>query len=134
MRIFWRVLAALVLVAAILGIGAYAYNIGIARGLAQNVQVPAGQVAPVYPLHFGYPYFGFGFGLFAFLIPFVLLFLVFGSLRFLFWRGPMGWRHMYRHDWDWRDQNAKGVPPFFAEWHRRAHAGPEEEKPDDKPA
>ncbi len=37
MRILWRVLAALVLIAAILGIGVYAYNIGMAQGLAQKL-------------------------------------------------------------------------------------------------
>ena len=38
MRILWRVLVVLVLIAAILGIGVYAYNIGMAQGLAQKVQ------------------------------------------------------------------------------------------------
>ena len=39
MRILWRVLVVVVLIAAILGIGVYAYNVGIAQGLAQKVQV-----------------------------------------------------------------------------------------------
>jgi hypothetical protein len=35
---------------------------------------------------------------------------------------------MHRRHWDWRNETGKDLPPFFTEWHRRAHAGPEEEK------
>ena len=42
--------------------------------------------------------------------------------------GPMGMGHMHRRHWDGRDENGRDVPPFFAEWHRRAHAAPSEEK------
>ena len=130
MRIFWRIVVVLVLIAAILGIGAYAYNIGIARGLAQNATVPAGGSVPVPYMHYWPPFFGFGygFGFLGCLIPLFLLFLVFGSVRALFWHGPMGWRrHMHRGSWGWRDENGKDVPPFFEEWHRRAHGEPEDE-------
>jgi hypothetical protein len=133
MKILWRVLAALVLIAAILGIGVYAYSLGTAHGLAQQIQVPAGQAVQMPYLHYGHPFFGFGFGLFGCLIPFFLLCLVFGSLRAIFWHGPMGMRHMHRRDWDWRNENGKGVPPFFAEWHRRAHSVPDWDKaPEEK--
>jgi hypothetical protein len=44
MRILWRVLVVIVLIAAILGIGVYAYNVGMTQGLAQKVQV---QTAPL---------------------------------------------------------------------------------------
>ncbi len=133
MRIFWKVLIVLVLVAAILGIGVYAYNLGMTQGLAQKLQVTAGQAVPVPYMHYGRGFFGFGFGLLGCLIPLFLLFLVFGSLRALFWHGPMGWRHMHRRHWGWRDENGKDVdvPPFFAEWHRRAHGEPTD-KPDQK--
>jgi hypothetical protein len=127
MRILWRVLVALVLIAAIIGIGVYAYNVGMAQGLAQNIQAPAGQVVPMPSLRYGHPFFGFGFGPFGCLIPLFLLFLVFGSLRAIFWHGPMGWRHMQRRHWGWHDENDNDVPPFFAEWHRRAHIKPEDE-------
>ncbi len=130
MRIFWRVLVVLVLIAAILGIGVYAYNIGMAQGLAQQGQAAASGPIHVPYMYYGHPFlgFGFGFGLLGCLIPLFLLFLVFGSLRALFWHGRMGWGHMHRRRWDWRDENGKDVPPFFAEWHRRAHGEPEEEK------
>jgi hypothetical protein len=127
MRILWRVLAALVLVAAIVGLGAYAYNIGMAQGLAQKVQAPAAGSVQMPYLHYGHPFLGFGFGLLGCLVPLFLLCLVFGSFRVLFWHGPMGWRHMHRRNWGWHDENDKGVPPFFSEWHRRAHAVPEDE-------
>jgi hypothetical protein len=136
MRILWRVMAALVLIAAIAGIGAYAYNIGITQGLAQKVAAPAGTVVAQPYMHFGRPIFGFGFGLFGCLIPLFLLCLVFGSLRAMFWHGHMGMRGMHHHGpWGWRDENSKDVPPFFSEWHRRAHAQPDDkpaEKPDEK--
>jgi hypothetical protein len=132
MRILWRVLAALVLIAAILGIGLYAYNLGITQGLAQKVQLPEGAPVQVPYMHFGYPFLGFGFGLLECLVPLFLLFLVFGSLRALFWHGPMGWGHMHRRNWGWRNGDGKGVPPFFAEWHRRAHAEPEDESAEKK--
>ena len=131
MRILWRVLVVIVLIAAILGIGVYAYNIGMAAGLAQKAQVQAVGPAQLPHLYYGHPFLGFGFGLLGCLIPLFLLFLVFGSLRFLFWRGgPKGLGQMHRRHWDWRNENGKDLPPFFAEWHRRAHAGPEEEKKD----
>jgi hypothetical protein len=128
MRILWRVLVALVLVAAIIGIGVYAYNIGMAQGLAQKIPVPAGESLQMPYLHYGHPFFGFGFGLLGCLVPLFLLFLVFGSLRALFWHGPMGWSHMRRRHWGWNDENNKDIPPFFSEWHRRVHGEPEETK------
>ena len=128
MRILWRVLVALVLIAAIIGIGVYAYNIGMAQGLAQKVQVPAGESIRIPYMQYGPPFFGFGFGLLGCLVPLFLLCLVFASMRALFWHGPMGWRHMHRRHWDWQDEKDKGVPSFFAEWHRRAHGEPEETK------
>jgi hypothetical protein len=129
MRILWRVLVGLVLVAAIIGIGLYAYNIGIAQGLAQKVPVPAVGPAQIPYLGYGYPFFGFGFGFLGCLVPLFLFFLVFGSMRALFWHGPIAWRHMQGRRWGWHDQNDKDIPPFFEEWHRRAHGNPE-----DKPA
>ena len=122
----------LVLIAAILGIGVYAYNIGVTQGLAQQVQVQAPASSPVHApyFYFGHPVMGFGFGLLSCLIPLFLLFLVFGGLRMIFWQGPMSWGHMHHRRWNWRDENGKDVPPFFAEWHRRVHAEPEQEKKD----
>ena len=79
MRIFWRILAAVVLIVAIVGIGVYGYNLGIVQGLAQNGQlqsVTTGQM-PYVPY---WPPFGFGFGFLGCLVPLLLLFLIFGSM------------------------------------------------------
>lgn len=139
--IFFRIIMAIVLIAAIAGIGFYAYQAGITQGLAQNVQVQSGN-APTntVPYFFAYPYgprfFGWGgFGLLGCLIPLFLIFLAFSALRGLLWLGPRRW-HMHHHGpWgtphepgsgDWE----KGVPPMFSEWHRRSHENPQQETTD----
>ncbi len=129
MRIFWRIIVVLVLLAALAGIGIYAYNAGLASGLAQKVTAQGGQAVPAPSPYFWPPFFGFGFGFGfrGFLIPLFLLFLGFASVRALFWRGGWGWRrHMVHGPWGSREGNDKGVPPFFEEWHRRAHGQPDE--------
>src|SRR5258706_10443432 len=88
-----RLLAALLILAGIIGLGFYAYQLGIAQGVAQNAPVaPAG--AEVVPGTFGYAHHFFmpfwGFGCFGLLIPLFLLFLIFGGLRRMFWGGHMG--------------------------------------------
>ena len=132
MRILWRVIVALVLIAAIAGLGYYAYQAGIANGLAQQVQPQGGQAQPVPYPYYWHPFFGFGpgFGFLGCLIPLFLLFLVFGSLRMLLWSGHWGWRRHWHHGpWGYRDGEGRGVPPFFEEWHKRAHG----ETPPDEP-
>src|SRR5512143_3749869 len=131
MRIAWRIIVVLVLIAAVAGLGAYAYNAGMANGLAQKVVPQSGQVQPVPYPYYWHPFYGFGgFGFLSCLIPLFLLFLIFGSMRALFWHGPMGWRHHGHHGpWGWRDPEGKGVPPFFEEWHKRAH-GETQDKPE----
>ncbi len=115
-RILLSVLLVLVLVALLAGAGVYAYNVGVAQGLAQSgkLTTPAPGVLP-YPYYgpFFFHPFGFGFGLFGFLIPLFFFLLFFGLLRALFWRGRWGWRGP-------RDYG-QGVPPAFEEWHHRAH-------------
>ncbi len=119
-RVFLRVLAGLLIVAGVIGIGAYAYQLGLAQGVAQGAPAGVAAQAPFYwyPQPFFAPFWGFGcFGL---LIPLFLLFVIFGALRAMFWRGHMGHGH-------WRERWSEGgLPPMFAEWHRRAH----EQKPD----
>jgi len=107
----WRAVLVVALVA--VGVGAVAYNLGVARGLALSAGAQvAGQVAgpgAFYPYGWYRPW-GFGFGFFTPFLFFALWVLVF---RTLFWGGP--WR---RH----RYYVGRGeMPPMFDEWHRRAH-------------
>ncbi|HZU86971.1 MAG TPA: hypothetical protein VFF78_05780 [Anaerolineaceae bacterium] len=121
-NIVGRVIAGLVLLAVLVGIGAFAYHAGTVNGLAQAAPVEAGQAPAPY---YGYGMrgmHGFGFGPFGFLIGLFLFFLAFGALRRLIWgrrmmHGP--WMH---GPWGNGGMPPQGVPPFFAEWHRQAHA------------
>lgn len=116
-RIVFGILLALLLVAGFLGVGAYAYNIGVAQGLADSGKLvtPATGVAP-YPYYyrpFGFHPFGFGFGFLSCVFPLFFTFLFVSLLRAFVWRGRWGGMH-YRH-WE------GGVPPMAEEWHRKMH-------------
>ncbi len=119
-----RIVAVLVLLAAIVGIGFFAYQAGVAHGSPVTLQAPSGSgqttVPAPYPYYgYGMPFFrpwGFGFGCFGPLFAFFLIFLAF---RFLFWGSRWGHRGLHgpwRHGW-----GEGGVPPMFEEWHKRAH-------------
>jgi len=114
---FWiRLALTLVFVAALIGVGAYIYNAGVAQGLAESARVAGGESGTL-PMYGPYarPFFGFGF--FGWLIPLFFLFLFFGALRAIFWRRPWGGSRM-RGPW------GNGAPPMFEEWHRRLHETP----------
>ena len=130
-NIVFRIIAALVLLAAVAGIAGFAFNAGMVRGSALSVQAPATGAQPVpgfvYPAPYPYywhPFFGFGF--LGFLIPLFLFFLVFGAIRRLLWGPRWGMHHMghHMHRGDWGENTPGGsdfVPPMFNEWHKRAH-------------
>ena len=127
-NVFFRILAGLVLLAAIAGIAFFAFNAGMTQGAASNLQAPAapagGQPVPYYGYGYGMPFLHpmpfFGFGCFGVLIPLFLLFLAFGAARRMIWGPRWGWRHeMHHHHGPW----GEGVPPMFKEWHDRAHTG-----------
>ncbi|MCX6078921.1 MAG: hypothetical protein NTW32_05250 [Chloroflexi bacterium] len=133
-HIGFRILAAIVLLAAIFGIAAFAFNAGVARGTVLNLPAPApGQIVPNYA--YGLPYMHhmpfFGLGFLGLLLPLFLVFLAFGAARRMLWGPRFGWRHM--HHMQNMQSGACGekgpaegfVPPMFAEWHRRAHSGTE---------
>jgi hypothetical protein len=117
--IVFRILAGLVLLAAIAGLGLLAYQAGVAHAVAANIQAPAADTVP-----YGYFMWFPGFGVFGVLFAFFLLFLAFGALRRMIWGSPWSMRHMgygrMGHYGSW----GEGVPPMFAELHRRAHATP----------
>ncbi len=133
-HIVFRILAALILLAAIAGIAFLAYSAGVAQKLPAAAPA-APQTGAPYPYAFGW-WHPFGFWGFGCLIPLAFLFLLFvafGSMRRMIWGPRWGWHHMHRHGrWseeDWKD----GVPPMVSEMHRRMHADPNWDKaPDEK--
>jgi len=132
-HVVYRIVAGLVLLAALAGIAFLAYQAGVNHAAAANIQLPeAGTGLPYYPFYGMHPFFGLG--LFGFLFALFLLCLAFGSMRRLIW-GPRwwGWRHMAGHGPEGFEPKGhgpwgEGFPPMFAEWHRRAHAAPSGEE------
>ncbi len=124
-NVVFRIVAGLVLLAAIAGIAFFAFNAGMARGAALDIQMPAnGQPLPSYGygMPFGHFHPFFGFGCFAPLVGLFLVFLAFGALRRMVWGPRWGWRYMRHSCWDEKGPEGDFVPPMFAEWHKRAHA------------
>lgn len=124
-RIGLRIVAALVLIAAVAGVAFFAFQAGVAQGSPITFQAPSGETAPLpYPYYgYGAPFhrpfgFGYGFGCFGPLLVFLLLFLAF---RFLFWGPPWGYRGWHGGHGSWGRHWENGVPPMFEEWHKRAH-------------
>lgn len=136
-HIVFRILAGLVLLAAMAGLGFFAYQAGLAHGVVANIQVSNADTNGSGYLVRGIPYghfMGFpGFGVFRLLIPLFLLFLAFGALRRLIWGPRWGMRHM-GHGPMGHGPWGEGVPPMFAEMHRRAHAAQAEEQHAGKPS
>ena len=132
-HIVFRILAGLVLLAAIAGIGFFAYNAGVVHGAALDLKplMAEGQAQPPIFMHsygMGFHHAMPFFGCFGILIPLFLFFLAFAAMRHLFW-GPGHWghhrMHMHGHGpWGEKGPWAEGVPPMFTEWHRRAHTDP----------
>jgi hypothetical protein len=134
-----RILSALVLIAAIAGIGFFAFQAGVAQGSPVTIEAPSGDAAPMpYPYYgWGMPYhrpFGFGFGFLGFLILLFLFFAALRAFRFLFWGPRWGWGHHHGGHGPWGRSWENGVPPMFEEWHKRAHNIPNGggERPEDK--
>ncbi|HEY8438057.1 MAG TPA: hypothetical protein VIK65_05535 [Candidatus Limnocylindrales bacterium] len=127
-RTIARVLLAIVLIGAAIGLGVTAYNAGVTAGLSQNGTVA---VAPGYPVgpYVGWGWgYGHGFGFFGFFGGLLFLFLLFGLVRAAFggghrrgWNGhgpgwSGGWRGPDGRTWEDR---ARAV---HEEWHR-THPG-----------
>jgi hypothetical protein len=132
-KIVFRIVSALVLVAAIAGIAFFAFNAGVAQGSPVTIQAPEGQSAQAPYPSFGYgmpfhrPFGMMGFGCFGPLIALFLFFLAMKAFRFMFW-GPRCASGMHGHG-PWRGRwDGNGLPPMFAEWHKRAHEAPAEDK------
>jgi len=130
-KIGLRIVSALVLIAAVAGIGFFAFQAGVAQGSPITIEAPSGESVPAPYPYYGYgmpfhrPHFGFGFGIFGFFFTLFLFFVALKALRFLFW-GPR-WGHHAGH---WGRRWEGGVPPMFDEWHKRSHG--EAEQPEEK--
>ncbi|OGO56648.1 MAG: hypothetical protein A2Z32_13255 [Chloroflexi bacterium RBG_16_69_14] len=138
-----RLIAAILLVA-VLAVGGgiiatTAYQAGLstavttATGSAGTVVAPV--VVPAYGYGFGHGWNPFGW-IFGFFATVFFLFVVFGLLRAIFWRGgprrgspgPGGWRGP---GWNGTGHGGQGHSPWearahetFDDWHRRAHGDP----------
>ena len=138
-KIVFRILSALVLIAAIAGIGFMAYQAGVAQGSPITIQAPEGQSvpAPYYP-GYGMPFhhpFGFGFGCFGILFTIFLMVLALKAFRFMVF-GPRFAHHMGMHGpMRHRDWGERGFPPMAEEWHKKMHEAMDNPgKPEDKQA
>lgn len=111
-------LFALLLVGVLAGLGAEAYQAGVAQGIVDAGRFPAGATVPVVG---GYGHTGFGF--LGLVFPLLFLFLIFGVIRAAFSRGR-GWGS----GWDkggmseggptsWREDREQRM----ADMHRRMH-------------
>ena len=120
-KIWFRILAVLVLVAAVAGVAFFAYNAGVATQLPAQAGVTGQPPYPYYGYPFWHPFPFFGFGCFAPLFALLLVFLAFRAFSVLLWGPRWGHRH---HGWlhGWTEEG--GVPPAFTEWHDRAHSRP----------
>lgn len=116
-RNIFRLILALIFISAVAGLAWYAYNLGIAQGLAEGATfaIPEGseRITPYYGGQFFFRPFGFGF--LACLVFPLFFFLLFGLGRVFFWGGS-------QHRFGWHPGDREGrVPPGFEEWHRRMH-------------
>jgi hypothetical protein len=138
-----RIIAAIVLIAVLALGGGLIASTAYQAGLNTAVTTATGSgaaVAPVVVPAYGYGYgyglhpFGFGFGIFGFLGTLLFLFIVFGLIRAIFWRGGYG-RHGGWGRGGWGGPGGPGGPDgsgrshwetkaneTFEDWHRRAHA------------
>lgn len=130
---FFGGIVAMVLVMALFAcIGATAYQFGVMQGLAEGGRWVAPPVSTTPPVGAPYYYYGggwhqpWGFGFLGCLFPLFGLLLFFVLLRGLFFRRWAWGMHRGKH-WE------HGAPPFFEEWHRRAH-GEQPSKSEETPA
>ena len=134
--IVFRLIGLLLVIGLIVGGSAMAYKAGFSQGVAQSPVVAkaiekaaeSGQGVPVPPMMYGYGYYprpyGYGhhFGFFPFGAicgSIFFLFLFFGFMKMIFFRGMRHGGHRMHGPWG---KHWDGVAPtMFNEWHKRAH-------------
>lgn len=131
-KIVARIVAALVLIAAVGGIAFFAFQAGVAQGSPVTITAPDGVSAPApyyygYGMHYRHP-FGFGLGCFGPILAIFLFVLVLKSFRMLLWGPRWGWGHRGGHGPWGRHHWENGIPPMFEEWHKKAHGETTEDK------
>jgi hypothetical protein len=123
MHVFGRFLAFLLLIGILVAGGVAVYNAGVSAGIASDVgnAIASGGAVPVpyYPAPYLAHSWGFGFPFFGFLFGIFFLFLIFGLLRAVIGGGHHGrWRGYdggsKRDDWQ----------SHLNEWHDTQHATP----------
>ena len=77
-RTIFAVLAVILVVAALAGLGAYVYSAGLSQGMAEAASqaVASGEPVPAYPGYGGWGYghgFGWGFGIIFWILGFFLI-------------------------------------------------------------
>ena len=136
-----RTIAAILLIA-VLAIGggliaSTAYQAGLSTAVTTVAGSGATVVAPVpayYGMGYGWHPFGFGLGFFGFLGTLLFLFLVFGLIRAIVFRGGPGRRGGWDRGWGGPGDHGHGhgqgrggnfwesrFGESFEEWHRQAH-------------
>ena len=88
-RTIFRIVIGIVVVVALVGLGAGLYNAGVDQGVVQAGRVPAGAAVPYAGYGYGWgfglhPFFGFGFGLLGLIFPILFFVLIFGLIRAAF--------------------------------------------------
>lgn len=123
---FVRFLFGLILIVGLIGIGVVIYNAGVSQGLASSGAVPApGSEGAIRPYYYGPFYRPWGFWPFGLFFPLLFVFLFFLVIRCLFFRG---WHHRGPRYWrGWGGQGRQDIPPMVEEWHRKMHAGEEQQ-------
>lgn len=118
MGTFVRVLATLLVVAILVGIGTAVYNAGVTAGLAEQLQQAAASgdavVAP-YPYGYGYGPYWHGPGFFGVIFGILGIFLLIGLVRAAFGGGRGGGRG-HGGPGGWGDRQGR-----MAELHRELH-------------
>jgi len=133
-----RVIAALVLVGLLGAVGVSIYQAGFVAGAASEGTTV---VAPYVGYGYGWGW-GIGHGFFGFFGTLLVIFIIFGLLRAIFWRGPRwgrgGWgygHHGYGYGKGEGFERFRGSPwedrarEVHDEWHRRESGSPDAGSP-----
>ena len=116
-RLGVRLIIGVLAAAALVAVGLYAFNIGVAHGLAESGRLAALPGGEGRHVAFWPGPWAFGFAWFPF-FPFVGILLLFLVLRGFFWWGRGG-----------RACGSGRSPAHWDDWHRRAHAAPDQSTP-----